>query len=236
MKLVLAIAAVLIVGVPASAQDAPFENAFKNASERTRAVLYAALGEAKQRGAAYVDVDDLIVALVAEDQDPRATMLFDDTPLEELFSPGARTWTERTGRNPFFPPKVAVDVLIKLNSIPSRVDSVATTTGIPISAALDRVLTVASKLPAELHQGEVEITGGTDTHPPGMYQAVVPLDLLAAALWEPCEGTRILQAAGITVEKVLRILRTKGVDLENGSFHIELSSVQQPNGAAAMIP
>ena len=48
-----------------------------------------------------------------------------------------------------------------------------------------------------------------------MYQAVVPLDLLAAALREPCEGTKFLQAAGITEEKVVQAIRPGG-DLEHG--------------------
>ena len=49
-----------------------------------------------------------------------------------------------------------------------------------------------------------------------MYQAVVPLDLLAAALWEPCEATQMLKEAGITEEKVLETIRVGG-DLEKGT-------------------
>lgn len=230
MKAALALAAMLVVGIPASGQDDPF----RNTSERAGAVLIAALLEAQQRGAASVDVNDLVIGLIAEDQDPRAPSLFmEDVPLEQLFSPewpmSHELYEKR--REPFFPPKVAVDTLIKLNQMLPRSSSLPPGTEMQTSAAYDRVLTEANKLPSELHQGEVQIRNGTDMRPPGMYQAIVPLDLLAAILREPCEGTKMLQAAGITEEKVLQILRSGG-DLEDGSFHIELSTAPpQPDGS-----
>ena len=66
-----------------------------------------------------------------------------------------------------------------------------------MSAAVERVFGTAKNLPKELNQGEVQESYGTRGHLPGMYQAVVPLDMLAAALREPCEGTKMLQEAGI---------------------------------------
>jgi hypothetical protein len=84
------------------------------------------------------------------------------------------------------------------------------------SAAYDRVLDVAAKMPSEFQQSKVQIRFGSPDRPPGMYQAVVPLDLLAAALTEQCEASKMLQEAGITEEKVLQTIRAGG-DLETGS-------------------
>lgn len=223
MKLALLFTAALVLVLPVSAQQALDEPSVRH-SERAMSVLIVAHLEAEQRGASSVDVNDLILALVAEDQDPRAADLFsNDASLEELFSPKYPMSYEpyEKGREPFFSPKVAADTLIKLNEILPRSNSLPPGSEMQTSAAYDRVLKAANELPGELHQGEVEIRSGTDARPPGVYQAVVPLDLLAAALLEPCEGTKLLQAAGVTEEKVLQVLRTKGADLENGSFRLE---------------
>jgi hypothetical protein len=226
MKLAVALAAMLMARIPTPGQDNPFQNT----SERAGVVLITALLAAQQHGAASVDVNDLIVGLIAEDQDPRAPVLFmKDTPLEQLFSPKRQFSQEpgEKGREPFFPPKVAVDILTKLNQILPQSSSLPPGTEMPTSAAYDRALTAANKLPSQLHQGEVQIRSGTDMRPPGMYQAIVPLDLLAAILREPCEGTRMLQAAGITEEKVPQILRTEGADLENGNFRLDPGSGEE---------
>jgi hypothetical protein len=222
MRLALTLAAMFILCIAVSGQESPFGNVFQNLSTRAMAVVVTMIGEAQQRGAASIDVNDLIIALIAEDQDERAPLLFvDDMTPEALFYhfPGEQA-SSAAGREPFFRPKVAVDVLIKLNQILPRSTSNPRGTGMQTSAALDRLLAAASNLPSELNQGLVKLHR-TDTRPAGMYQAIVPLDLLAAALREPCEGTKLLQAAGISEEKVLQILRS-GDDLENGSFHLDV--------------
>jgi hypothetical protein len=178
------------------------------------------IGEAGQRGTDFIDVNDLVIALIAEDQDARAPELFEQTPPGTLFPPGL-LFPPSSGKEhePLFSPRVAVDILIKLNQVLPRSTSIPPGTDQETSPALDRVMTVANNLPSQFHQSEVQKKAGTRDHPPGMYQAVVPLDLLAAALQEPCEATHMLQEVGVTEEKVVTILRSGG-DLENGSFHL----------------
>lgn len=190
---------------------------FGNLSERARVVVLTMIGEAQQRGADTLDVNDLIVALVIEDQTPDALFLFHEPPLGTVFPPGSSRQNSPTVEHkPFLLPRVAVEVLVKMNGILPRSNSLRHNTQMQTSAALERVLNVAQRLPAQFNQSEVQITSGTSAHPPGMYQVVVPLDLLAAALREPCEATKMLQEAGITEEKVIQTIRAGG-DLEKGT-------------------
>ena len=196
-------------------------------SARTASVLITMMREAQQRGAASMEVNDLIFALIAEDQAPNAPLLFDETP------PGVLLLNEYLSRptsdlehEPFFSPRVAVTVLIKLNAIFPRSNRIPPDTSIPTSAALERVFRVAQNIPNEFHQNQVEIDSGTPNRPPRRYLAVVPLHLLAAALREPCEGTKMLQEAGITEGKVLQAIRAGG-DLEKGDFHSEPSAPEK---------
>ena len=173
--------------------------------------------EAQQRGTDIMDVNDLIVSLIIEDQEPNAAFLFNEAPSGALWNfvpPGANT--SSTAHEPFFPPRVAIDLLVKMNGFLPKSNSLPSTTQMQTSPALERVLNAAQQLPAQLNQSKVQIRNSAT---PGMYQAVVPLDLLAAALREPCEGTKLLQAAGITEEKVLQTIQAAvqaGGDLETG--------------------
>jgi hypothetical protein len=214
MKLAVALAVILASGLPVSRQQTS-DSPFGNLSERASCVLIVALEEAGQRGANSVDVNDLVAALIIEDQEPDAEELFEETPPGVLFPSNLIRSGERAHK-PFFPPQVAIDVLVKLNGILPRSTSLPRGSEMLVSAALDRVYAVAKKLPAEFHQSEVRVNTGTRDRPIGKYQAVVPLDLLAAALREPCEATKMLQESGITEEKVLQAIRAGG-DLENGS-------------------
>jgi hypothetical protein len=210
MKLVLAIAVVLVIGLPVSGQQISDDLIL---SERATGVLIVAIEEAQQRGADSIDVNDLVLALIIEDQEPNAPLLFEDTPPGVLFPPGVMP----AGRahKAFFSPKVAVDILVKLNGNLPRSKPVPHGTEMQTSPAYDRVLITASKLPSAFHQSEMQVSN-MPAHPPGLYQAVVPLDLLAAALKESCEATKMLQEAGITEEKVLQTIRAGG-DLEHGT-------------------
>jgi hypothetical protein len=203
MKLPLALAFVLALVLPVSGE----KSALHNLSERARNVTLVSLLEAQQRGTDTVDVNDLILALVIEDQDWDAVALFDLRP-----SGGVPLVT---AHKPFLSPKVAVDVLVRMNAILPRSINLPSTTEMRTSAGYDRVLGAAAIMPSEFHQSEVQIRFGSPDRPPGMYRAVVPLDLLAAALREQCEATKLLQEGGITEEKVLQAIRIGG-DLEKG--------------------
>ena len=209
-KFALLLAIAVALAVPLSGQSDPF----RNLSERARIVVLTMIGEAQQRGADTLDVNDLIVALVIEDQTPNALFLFHEPPLGTVFQQGSKR-SPGMEYKPFLSPSVAIEVLVKTNAILPRSKSLPNTTQMQTSAALERVLNVAQQLPAQFNQSKVQIISGTADSPPGMYQAVVPLDLLAAALREPCEGTKFLQAAGITEEKVVQAIRPGG-DLEHG--------------------
>lgn len=180
-------------------------------------VILTAIREAQQRGTVTMDVNDLIVALIIEDQEPLSAFLFDETPpgIPTFVPGGATVGTSVTEHEPFLPPRVAMGILVKMNGILPRSKSLPSSTQLQTSAALNRVLSAAQQLPAQLHQADV-LVRNSGVHPPGMYQAVVPLDLLAAALQEPCEATKLLQQAGITEEKVLQRIRAGG-DLEKGT-------------------
>lgn len=203
MKLALTLVAILALMVPVSGQ----ESVLHNFSERARKVTLVSLLEAQQRGADTIDVNDLILALVIEDQDWDAVDLFRAAP------PGGVPLV--TAHEPFLPPKIAVDILVKMNAILPRSTSLPPTTEMHTSAGYDRVLRAAAIMPSEFHQSDVRIRFGSPDRPPGMYQVAVPLDLLAAALTEQCEATKMLEEAGITEEKVLQTIR-RGGDLEKG--------------------
>ncbi len=213
MKLLLLLAMAVALAVPVSGRQDPF----RNLSERAGMVILTAIREAQQRGTDTMDVNDLIVALIIEDQEPLGAFLFDEASprLPNLLPGGVRPHTSASEHTPFLLPRVAIGMLVKMNGILHRSSSLPSTTQMRTSDALDRVLDAARQLPAQLHQGEV-LVRNSGINPPGMYQAVVPLDLLAAALQEPCEGTKMLQEAGITEEKVLQTIRAGG-DLEKGS-------------------
>jgi hypothetical protein len=210
MRIALALAVVLALALSLSGQN----DSFGNLSERARVVVLTMMGEAQQRGAGVLDVNDLIVALIIEDQTPNALFLFHEPPLGTVFSTGPKR-PSTMKHKPFLPSSVAVDVLVKINAILPRSSSLPHTTQMQTSAALERVLNAAQQMPAQFNQSDVQIISGTPNHPLGRYQAVVPLDLLAAALREPCEATKMLQEAGITEEKVLQTIRAGG-DLETG--------------------
>ncbi len=212
MKPILVLATILALGPSVSGRQVS-NSPFANLSERAGHVVLVALREAQQRGADTIDVNDLVVALVIEDQEPDAPGLFESPP-GALFLPGAVPSV--SAHKPFFSPKVAIDVLVKMNEVLPRSKSLPHGTEMHTSAAYDRVMDVAKDLPSQFHQSEVQVNVGTPNRPIGMYQAVVPLDLLAAALREPCGATKMLQEAGITEEKVLQTIRAGG-DLESGS-------------------
>ena len=185
MKLALLLSMAVALAAPVQGQSDPL----RNLSERAKGVFVAMVGEAQQRGANPMDVNDLIVALVVEDQDPDAPILFHQAPLGTVFSEGEGRTSPREHKA-FLSPKVAVEVLVKLNGILLRSNSLPHNTKMQISPSLERVLNAAQQLPAQ--QGQVQ-----------------PLHLLAAALQEPCEGTKFLQAAGIIEEQVLQAIRAE---------------------------
>jgi ATP-dependent Clp protease ATP-binding subunit ClpA len=168
-----------------------------------KAILVARL-EAGQRGAEYITLDDLVVGLITEDQDPTSMELNYESPnvkefLERQPKPlgvlfPLEAWKKR---EQFFPSDVADELLAKLKEILPRSSSIPHTTAMHTSPEFQTAIQAAEQLQKEFHQEKVH-----------------PLHLLAAALREPCESTKLLQEAGITEKKVILTIRA---DLENRS-------------------
>jgi hypothetical protein len=169
---------------------------FENLSLRATKVVIETIREAQERGADSIHLGDLVAELVTEDQDPDSLDLNEEdlqvkrfmereaTPPGVLFP---RTCT--LPRIAFFSPQIAADLSAKLKVILPR--STPRTGGLPASPEFERVFDVAEHLRNEFHESKIR-----------------PLHILAAALREPCEATRLLADAGITEERVLRTIRS----------------------------
>jgi len=166
-------------------------------SRRTKRLLLEALRKARERGTDSIHLDDLIAGLITEDQDPDSLELNEQhpavksarerepKPLGVLFSRDC--WIPR---DPFFAPEMAAELLAKLKRILRR--SNPRTDGMLTSPQFDRAFEVAEQLRNDFHQKEVQ-----------------PLHVLAAAMREPCEAAKLLQEAGITEEKFLRLFEAR---------------------------
>ena len=169
-----------------------------------KAILVARL-EAGKRGADSITLDDLVIGLITEDQDPTSMELNYESPIVKEFLEREpkplgvlfplEAWKKRER---FFSSDVADDLLAKLKEILPRSSSIPRTNEMHTSPEFQTAIQAAEQLQKEFHQENVH-----------------PLHLLASALREPCEGTKMLQEAGITEEKVLQTIRAGG-DLETG--------------------
>src|SRR5215469_16095320 len=112
MRVALVLAVAVALAVPVFGQSDPF----RNLSERARIVVITMIGEAQQRGADTLDVNDLIVALVIEDQTSNALFLFHEPPLGTIFEQESKR-SQRMEHKPFLSPGVAIEVLVKTNGI-----------------------------------------------------------------------------------------------------------------------
>ncbi len=166
----------------------------ENFSRRATRVVFEARREAGKRGAKQIDVNSLIIGFITEEQDPNSRELNDqgkratETIQRPILLP-ATHWQER-GQS-LLSQEVAGGLLAQLNEILPRSTPVPDTTELPTSPEFQRAFSAAENLRQELHRAKVE-----------------PLDLLAAALKEPCEASSLLIDAGITEEKVLQFPRS----------------------------
>jgi hypothetical protein len=177
---------------------------FGSLSPRSARVFAAMRHVAGARGAASITVDDLIMGLIIEDQDPDVRLLRGfGAPVNSMFP----TMPRPKARRPFFSPAAAVYVLAGLYEALPRSPAEPDNVEIPMSPELVHVIQVANALLAQYQQQPVDVHGQS-------VRAMVPLDLLAAALQERCEGTKLLQSVGVTEEKVTEMIK-RGGDLEN---------------------
>ena len=158
---------------------------FDNFSMRAKQVVLVARFKAGERGARTIEVDDLLVALVLEDQGMS----------EKIFSSSlgdVGTFVNRTpSRVPFFSPETAEHLLARIRDILPQSDSVGMTEEIPLSPALNNVVGSAIAIQTQFQRSQIE-----------------PLLLLAAIVIQPTsECTELLNEFGITQEGVLAKLR-----------------------------
>jgi ATP-dependent Clp protease ATP-binding subunit ClpA len=153
---------------------------FEDFSERARRIIFFSRKVAGERGAAAIEVEDLVQVLVLEDQADYAKLF------PESAVPGTARMALPTHRA-FFTAEVAAEIqrgleplmLSKANPLPTSVD-------MPLSDAAQRVLLAAMDRAKESHDGQVE-----------------PLHLLAEVLSDDATAVAdALKQAGMTQEAV----------------------------------
>ncbi|MGH9455761.1 MAG: Clp protease N-terminal domain-containing protein [Terriglobia bacterium] len=163
---------------------------FGDFSPRAGRVLFLARRAAGQRGGSAIEIEDLLAALIVEDQGwflarrPYPHGVFPD--------PGAQV--DPWPHPPLLYPALANDLLSRLEALGTRFPPVPDGSEMRLSADVSHVFSVAGGLKDELGHSEVR-----------------PLHLLAAALREnDSRAPDILKRAGITSEKVVEALRGEG--------------------------
>jgi len=163
-----------------------FGGVFETFTERARRVVFAARFKTGQRGGDAIDVDDLVVALILEDQGMLGSLFRQLHP--ELPSSGFAFPKENASL--FIPPGVASDLLPKIERLLPQSDALPTTAEISASLALKSVLGDAQALQRQLNQNQIE-----------------PLHLWAAVLGKSSQAAELLRQAGIDREQALRMLQ-----------------------------
>jgi hypothetical protein len=159
-------------------------------SPRSKQVLLIAHLQAVNSGAAVIDVDCLLQALVLEDQGTGEWANLLGPP--ELGA-GEREFKIPSPPEPFFTSDEAQQLLTKMRGPSPPLQLLPASRDIPMSPDVSHALLVASDLRKKFHADKVE-----------------PLHLLAAALQERSEGSdRIFREHGITHEKILQALATE---------------------------
>jgi len=153
---------------------------FEQYSDRARAIVFVARYRSGKDGAAAMDTDHLIEAIIFEDQGKLADALDKENLLSPIFEPKPH----------FFSEQFASELLMKIQQMLPHQDPIPTSVDMPVSADLARTFEVAKTLMEDLNHRQVE-----------------PLHLLAAALSEQSEAAKFLSAVGVTSEHVLTALK-----------------------------
>jgi hypothetical protein len=151
-------------------------------SERSLQVIFLARLESGARGAEMIDVDDLLAALIVEDQNKTPEFL-------EILGRSGR-FIGSTTHQPFLPPNVATSLLESIQRSLPWSEPIPTSADMGISPALGKALAAAGDLREKLQS-----------------KKVTPLHLLAALLAGSHNRVQALQEAGVTEEEVLDAIR-----------------------------
>jgi ATP-dependent Clp protease ATP-binding subunit ClpA len=151
-------------------------------SERARQVVFLARWMAGKRGSSVIEMDDLMTALIKEDQGGFATTLSEIPQFQHLKTPPHKAYLQTA---------LANDLLRKMDAVLPRSNPLPLDAEIPLSKQVKDVLGRAGELSA--HSGK----------------PIEPLHLLAAALAAapPSKGIDFLKEAGITLTKVLEDMK-----------------------------
>jgi ATP-dependent Clp protease ATP-binding subunit ClpA len=157
---------------------------FDSYSIRAKQVLFLARLESGARGAEMLDPDDLLTALIIEDQKTIPSAL------ARLGMDGQ--FMDSPEHHPFLPPEIATRVLESIRHSRPRSKPIPQSADMPISSNLGETLDAACQLQKELKSKEV-----------------TPLHILAVTLRRSHSGIGMdaLRDAGITEEEVLRAIR-----------------------------
>lgn len=153
-------------------------------SERARQVFFLARWMSGQRGSNMVEMDDLVMALVKEDQGGFAATLSGIPQFQHFKAPPHKAYLDAD---------LANDLLRKIGAILPRSEPFPLDAEIPLSGAVKDALGKAGELSSAGKQLE-------------------PLHLLAAVLSteEPSKGIGFVREAGITLTKVLEDMKGGG--------------------------
>jgi ATP-dependent Clp protease ATP-binding subunit ClpC len=162
---------------------------FDHYSERARRVVFLARVAAGKRGATYVDTEDLLVALIREDQ--RQFLM-----ATRAMSPGRGSPPPEQAHlpEPFFSEDMA-ESLLQASEGPPQGPPVPQGTDMPISEAMKKALKLAAEI-ADRHQ----------------HKMVQPVHLLAAVVEDREDPlAKLLADHGINRRKVKEALDQSGV-------------------------
>ena len=155
---------------------------FDQFSDRAKRVVFLTRLYAGRRGAPALEPNDLVVALVQEDQGELAKPPF----------PGAAVMSGLKPSRPYFSAEAASEIRLAIERVSAKSKPIPDSEDMQASPALSRTFQNALALREKLGQKQVE-----------------PLLLLAGFLSEqPCEACEILKQAGITREAVLAAITT----------------------------
>jgi Clp amino terminal domain, pathogenicity island component len=151
-------------------------------SERARQVIFLARLVSGARGAELIDLDDLIAALIVEDQNQISDAL-GMLGITGQFVPA-------TSHHPFLPPNAASSLLENIKRCAPLSPAIPTSADMGLSPALKETLAAASDLKKRLRS-----------------KKLTPLRLLAALLAGSHNRVQALQEAGVTEEKIVEAIR-----------------------------
>lgn len=155
-------------------------------SQRARQLIFLARFKAGQRGAAAIEIEDLLVAFIIEDQGEF------ENAVSSLF-PNGKPVVQPGGQphRPFLPPELASGLLPRVQALCAQSQPLPKESDMPLSEDGKAILRLADKLRVELQQSSLE-----------------PLHLLAAFLEDKSSrAAQLFRKAGITREKVIQFLR-----------------------------